>query len=101
MFVQLTHTIMGKEIKQCKSVEHLSCNEAVKHKTKDYVKKYMSRFGPFYKTESERSSSPKEHIVANDSNDWTQGKPTQANLTKLNILNIYVNIIGIHVFYII
>ena len=60
---------MGKEIKQCKSLDSLSCNDAVKHKTKDYVKRYMGRFGPFYKPEHiERIISPKDS-AANDSND--------------------------------
>ena len=60
---------MGKEIKQCKSLESLSCNDAVKHKTKDYVKRYMARFGPFYKPENnDKNVSPKD-ILANDSND--------------------------------
>jgi hypothetical protein len=60
---------MGKEIKQCKSLDDLSCNEAVKHKTKDYVRKYMARFGAFYKTDNnEKVISPKD-IAPNDTND--------------------------------
>ncbi|XP_054168014.1 histone-lysine N-methyltransferase SETD2-like [Oppia nitens] len=69
---KLTHTIMGKEIKQCKSLEHLSCSDAVKHKTKDYVKKYMARFGPYYKTDNSNIdktmvNSPKD--VLSQTND--------------------------------
>lgn len=60
---------MGKEIKHCKSVDELSCNEAVKHKTKDYVRKYMARFGSFYKPDTnDKVSSPKE-IMSQEYND--------------------------------
>ncbi|CAG2105531.1 unnamed protein product [Medioppia subpectinata] len=63
---KLTHTIMGKEIKQCKSLEQLSCNESVKTKTKEYVKKYMARFGPFYKTENTTADSHKAVVSPKD-----------------------------------
>lgn len=55
---------MDKEIKHCKNVEDLSCNDAVKHKAKDYIKKYMARFGSVYKAngENERGISPKETV---------------------------------------
>ncbi|XP_054709300.1 histone-lysine N-methyltransferase SETD2-like [Uloborus diversus] len=45
---KLTHYTMTKELKQCKSVEDLECNETVQHKAKDFVKKYMSKYGPQY-----------------------------------------------------
>ncbi|NXC29014.1 SETD2 methyltransferase, partial [Campylorhamphus procurvoides] len=46
---QLTHGVMNKELKYCKSPEDLECNENVKHKTKEYIKKYMQKFGILYK----------------------------------------------------
>ncbi|KAG8181931.1 hypothetical protein JTE90_000042 [Oedothorax gibbosus] len=46
---RLTHFVMAKELKHCKNVEDLECNENVKHKARDYIHKYMSKFGPVYK----------------------------------------------------
>uniref|UniRef100_A0A8C6MAX1 [histone H3]-lysine(36) N-trimethyltransferase n=1 Tax=Nothobranchius furzeri TaxID=105023 RepID=A0A8C6MAX1_NOTFU len=46
---KLTHGVMNKELKACKNPEDLECNENVKHKTKEYIKKYMQRFGSMYK----------------------------------------------------
>lgn len=46
---QLTHGVMNKELKACKNPEDLECNENVKHKTKEYIKKYMQRFGSVYR----------------------------------------------------
>lgn len=40
---------MAKELKHCRHVEDLEVNENVKAKAKDYVRKYMSRFGSLYK----------------------------------------------------
>lgn len=54
---------MVKELKHCRNIEDLSCSETVKHKAKDYVKKYMAKQGPIYRPESldeERKLSPKE-----------------------------------------
>eukprot|EP00079_Xenopus_tropicalis_P026638 XP_012820434.1 PREDICTED: histone-lysine N-methyltransferase SETD2 isoform X3 [Xenopus tropicalis] len=51
---KLTHGVMNKELKYCKNPEDLDCNENVKHKTKEYIKKYMQKFGTVYK--------PKEDI---------------------------------------
>ncbi|XP_068091315.1 histone-lysine N-methyltransferase SETD2 isoform X2 [Hyperolius riggenbachi] len=51
---KLTHGVMNKELKYCKNPEDLDCNENVKHKTKEYIKKYMQKFGSVYK--------PKEDI---------------------------------------
>ncbi|NXD88142.1 SETD2 methyltransferase, partial [Halcyon senegalensis] len=45
----LTHGVMNKELKYCKNPEDLECNENVKHKTKEYIKKYMQKFGAIYK----------------------------------------------------
>lgn len=46
---QLTHTILSKELKHCRHLEDLEVNENVKGKAKDFVSKYMSKFGPIYK----------------------------------------------------
>uniref|UniRef100_A0A8C0EAT6 Histone-lysine N-methyltransferase SETD2 n=1 Tax=Bubo bubo TaxID=30461 RepID=A0A8C0EAT6_BUBBB len=46
---KLTHGVMNKELKYCKNPEDLECNENVKHKTKEYIKKYMQKFGANYK----------------------------------------------------
>ncbi|CAH1391554.1 unnamed protein product [Nezara viridula] len=46
---KLTHFVMVKELKHCASVEELECNENVKHKARDFIRKYMSKFGPIYK----------------------------------------------------
>lgn len=53
---KLTHFVMAKELKYCKNVEDLECNENVKHKAKDFVRKYMSKFGAIYK----KMASPKD-----------------------------------------
>ncbi|XP_055926838.1 histone-lysine N-methyltransferase SETD2-like isoform X2 [Argiope bruennichi] len=46
---KLTHFVMAKELKHCKCVEDLECNENVKHKARDFIHKYMSKYGPIYK----------------------------------------------------
>uniref|UniRef100_A0A674BV90 [histone H3]-lysine(36) N-trimethyltransferase n=1 Tax=Salmo trutta TaxID=8032 RepID=A0A674BV90_SALTR len=46
---KLTHGVMNKELKSCKNPEDLECNENVKHKTKEYIKKYMQKFGNIYR----------------------------------------------------
>ncbi|XP_031779694.1 histone-lysine N-methyltransferase SETD2 isoform X1 [Nasonia vitripennis] len=45
---KLTHFVLAKELKHCKSVDELECNDNVKHKAKDFVRKYMSKFGAVY-----------------------------------------------------
>lgn len=40
--------MLAKELKHCRSVDELECNENVKHKAKDFVRKYMGKFGPVY-----------------------------------------------------
>lgn len=49
VYPQLTHGVMNKELKSCKNPEDLECNENVKHKTKEYIKKYMHKFGTVYR----------------------------------------------------
>eukprot|EP00066_Takifugu_rubripes_P014720 XP_011603986.1 PREDICTED: histone-lysine N-methyltransferase SETD2 isoform X1 [Takifugu rubripes] len=46
---KLTHGVMNKELKACTNPEDLECNENVKHKAKEYIKKYMQRFGSVYR----------------------------------------------------
>lgn len=50
---QLTHFVMLKELKHCRSVEDLECNDNVKHKARDFIKKYMAKFGPVYQRPSD------------------------------------------------
>lgn len=45
---QLTHFVMLKEIKQCDTIEELTVTESVKVKAKEFVRKYMSKFGAVY-----------------------------------------------------
>ncbi|XP_042870780.1 histone-lysine N-methyltransferase SETD2-like isoform X2 [Penaeus japonicus] len=46
---KLTHFVMVKELKQLQSIDLLECSESVKHKTKDFVRKYMSKYGATFK----------------------------------------------------
>ncbi|XP_043921962.1 histone-lysine N-methyltransferase SETD2 [Protopterus annectens] len=46
---KLTHGVMNKELRYCKNPEDLECNENVKYKTREYIRKYMQKFGPFYR----------------------------------------------------
>ncbi|ESO12797.1 hypothetical protein HELRODRAFT_62476 [Helobdella robusta] len=45
---KLTHAVLNKELKQCRHMEDLEVNDNVKFKAKEYVNKYMRRFGPVY-----------------------------------------------------
>ncbi|XP_075214845.1 SET domain containing 2 [Lycorma delicatula] len=45
---KLTHFVMLKELKHCRSVDELECNDNVKHKARDFIKKYMAKFGSVY-----------------------------------------------------
>lgn len=45
---KLTHFVMLKELKHCKSIEDLICTDSVKSKAKEFVRKYMSKFGEVY-----------------------------------------------------
>lgn len=51
-FKQLTHHILSKELRNCQNIEELDVNENVKHKAREYIKKYMSKFGSVYKKEA-------------------------------------------------
>uniref|UniRef100_A0AAV2MCY9 [histone H3]-lysine(36) N-trimethyltransferase n=1 Tax=Knipowitschia caucasica TaxID=637954 RepID=A0AAV2MCY9_KNICA len=54
---KLTHGVMNKELKACTNPEDLECNENVKHKTKEYIKKYMQRFGSVYRPKEDTEGS--------------------------------------------
>lgn len=47
----MTHFVMAKELKHCKNIEDLDANDSVKLKAKDYIRKYMDRYGPVYRKE--------------------------------------------------
>lgn len=40
---------MVKELKQLPSIDGLECSDSVKHKTKEFVRKYMSKYGDTFK----------------------------------------------------
>ncbi|CAG7725604.1 unnamed protein product [Allacma fusca] len=41
---KLTHMVTTKEVKHCKNAKTLVVNDSVRHKTKEFVKKYMGKF---------------------------------------------------------
>nr|XP_039266370.1 histone-lysine N-methyltransferase SETD2-like isoform X1 [Styela clava] len=55
---KLTHNIMQKEIKQVRVWEDLDFNANVRYKTKEYVKKYMSKVGPIYRIRDDNPMDP-------------------------------------------
>nr|CAD7258953.1 unnamed protein product [Timema shepardi] len=56
---RLTHFVMIKELRHCCSVvDDLECNDNVKHKARDFIKKYMAKFGATY----QRPPEKKTHI---------------------------------------
>ena len=55
---QLTNYIMTKELKHCPRIEDLKCNERVKKKTSEYVRKYMPKFGEEYKRSPSAAPAP-------------------------------------------
>uniref|UniRef100_H2YKZ5 WW domain-containing protein n=1 Tax=Ciona savignyi TaxID=51511 RepID=H2YKZ5_CIOSA len=50
---KLTYNILMKEIKQVIVWDDLEYNANVKHKAKEYVKKYMAKMGPIYKAKDD------------------------------------------------
>ncbi|KAI1292232.1 Histone-lysine N-methyltransferase SETD2 [Halotydeus destructor] len=71
---KLSDMIVEKEIKRSK-VDDLSCNEGIKQKAKEFIKKYMSTKGPIYKGLSTEKSSPiHESCNGNDVDDYSQEK---------------------------
>ncbi|CAB3371601.1 Hypothetical predicted protein [Cloeon dipterum] len=57
---KLTNFVMLKELKHCRKVSDLSCNDSVKHKAREYIKKYMAKFGEVYCRKEEREREKKE-----------------------------------------
>lgn len=47
-FFQLTHFVMLKEMKHIARIEDLTCTDNVKSKAREYIRKYMSKFGETY-----------------------------------------------------
>ena len=45
----MTHFVLAKELKHCRNIVDLVVNDSVRHKAKDFIKKYMTKFGPTYK----------------------------------------------------
>ena len=39
---------MIKELKHCRKIEDLVCNDSVKLKAKEFIRKYMLKFGETY-----------------------------------------------------
>ncbi|VVC99112.1 unnamed protein product [Leptidea sinapis] len=52
---KLTHFVMLKELKHCRSVEELVVTDSVRSKAKMFVKKYMAKFGKVYKRPPEEA----------------------------------------------
>lgn len=48
IFFQLTHFVMLKELKYCNNVNLLEVSDSVKGKAREYIRKYMSKFGRVY-----------------------------------------------------
>lgn len=48
IFPQLTFFVMLKELKYCNNVSLLEVTDSVKNKAREYIKKYMSKFGKTY-----------------------------------------------------
>lgn len=46
--LQLTQYVMQKELKYCNTVHALEVTESVKVKSKEFIKKYMSKYDPVY-----------------------------------------------------
>ena len=40
---------MVKELKQLSCIDELDCTDSVKHKTRDFVRKYMGKYGEIFK----------------------------------------------------
>ena len=66
---KLTHAVMAKELKHCRHLEDLEVNENVRFKTREFVKKYMGRFGPAYKADGNSPIPNFEGSVRDDDDD--------------------------------
>jgi hypothetical protein len=52
---------MLKELKHCRKVSDLTCNDSVRHKAREYIKKYMAKFGELYKRDNEKEHRGERH----------------------------------------
>lgn len=57
--LQMTHAILLKELKHSRGNKPLEVTDGVKQKTKEYVKKFMGRFGNSNYIPSPEDSSQK------------------------------------------
>ncbi|XP_045472360.1 probable histone-lysine N-methyltransferase CG1716 [Harmonia axyridis] len=55
---KLTHFVMLKEMKYISEIEELVCSDSVKVKAKDFIRKYMSKFGGVY---TKRDDEPEHY----------------------------------------
>lgn len=68
---------MVKELKHCRSIEDLSCSDTVKHKARDYVRKYMAKQGPYYKADD---NIDEETSVLNSRTQQSSQPPSSGHL---------------------
>ena len=47
--------MLDKELKYCRHVEDLEVNDSVKAKARDFVRKYMHKCGPVYRSKGDDS----------------------------------------------
>ncbi|XP_059480678.1 histone-lysine N-methyltransferase SETD2 [Neocloeon triangulifer] len=66
---KLTNFVMLKELKHCRKVSDLACNDSVKHKAREYIKKYMAKFGELYSREREREHSRSQGAAGGEKHD--------------------------------
>ncbi|XP_063617215.1 probable histone-lysine N-methyltransferase CG1716 [Cydia splendana] len=52
---KLTHFVMLKELKHCRSVDELVVTDSVRSKAKEFVRKYMAKFGKVYRRPAEEA----------------------------------------------
>lgn len=50
---QLTHFVMVKELKHCATVADLTVSDSVKQKTKEFIRKYMTKWKVYEKPDNE------------------------------------------------
>jgi len=60
VYFQMTHAIFLKELKNAREGKPLEVTDSVKHKTKEYIKKYMGRFGSSHYLRSPEDSQDKK-----------------------------------------
>lgn len=56
---KLTYFVMIKEMKQCRRTEDLVCNDSVKVKAKEFVRKYMLKYDEIYEQSNDESEDSK------------------------------------------